>query len=159
MIIIFDLDGTLANIDHRLPFIQSKPKNWDAFNAAVHLDSPKEVIVDLCTQLYGNERNIIIICSGRNVDTKEETQQWLQKHGVGYHHIFMRPSEDRRADYIVKKEMLDMIRAKYGEVDLVVDDRRSVIEKCWKAEGIQVLQCGWWEEDAENDHTEKEDAA
>ena len=28
---IFDIDGTLANCDHRLHHIQDKPKNWDLF--------------------------------------------------------------------------------------------------------------------------------
>ena len=28
---IFDIDGTLANCDHRLHYVKNKPKNWDAF--------------------------------------------------------------------------------------------------------------------------------
>ena len=30
-ICIFDIDGTLANCDHRLHYIKNKPKNWEAF--------------------------------------------------------------------------------------------------------------------------------
>jgi len=33
---VFDLDGTLANIDHRLHFIKTKPKNWPAFFEATY---------------------------------------------------------------------------------------------------------------------------
>lgn len=29
--IIFDIDGTLANLDHRLRHILKEPKDWDAF--------------------------------------------------------------------------------------------------------------------------------
>ena len=31
MDVIFDIDGTLVNIEHRLPHIMKKPKDWDTF--------------------------------------------------------------------------------------------------------------------------------
>ena len=31
MDVIFDIDGTLLDISHRLKFIQQKPKDWKAF--------------------------------------------------------------------------------------------------------------------------------
>ena len=37
-IIVCDLDGTLANCEHRVHHVQNKPKNWDAFYAGVRED-------------------------------------------------------------------------------------------------------------------------
>lgn len=39
---IFDLDGTLALIEHRLHFIQGPKKDWRGFFGAVGDDSPNE---------------------------------------------------------------------------------------------------------------------
>ena len=38
MLVVFDIDGTLAKIDHRLGFVRSKPKNWKAFDAGIPND-------------------------------------------------------------------------------------------------------------------------
>lgn len=40
--VVFDLDGTLSNIDHRLHYIQRPPseKDWAAFFAACENDLP-----------------------------------------------------------------------------------------------------------------------
>ena len=45
--VIFDLDGTLADIDHRLHFIQNGNKQWDEFYAACPNDGPKPAIIEL----------------------------------------------------------------------------------------------------------------
>lgn len=49
MDIIFDIDGTLADIAHRRHHVETKPKNWSAFQVAAHLDGCHEVIV--CAQV------------------------------------------------------------------------------------------------------------
>lgn len=28
---VFDIDGVLADVRHRLPHVQGRPKDWDAF--------------------------------------------------------------------------------------------------------------------------------
>lgn len=35
--IIVDLDGTLANCEHRRHFLETKPKDWKSFHGLVHL--------------------------------------------------------------------------------------------------------------------------
>src|SRR5664280_1362634 len=35
---VFDIDGVLADVRHRLPHVQSRPKDWDAFFAAIGKD-------------------------------------------------------------------------------------------------------------------------
>jgi hydroxymethylpyrimidine pyrophosphatase-like HAD family hydrolase len=33
--IVCDIDGTVANIEHRRQYVATKPKNWKAFNAGM----------------------------------------------------------------------------------------------------------------------------
>ena len=42
---IFDLDGTLALIEHRLHFIQGPEKDWRGFFAAVGDDKPNLPVI------------------------------------------------------------------------------------------------------------------
>lgn len=144
MIVIFDLDGTLANIDHRLPYITNRPKKWDLFHSTVHLDEPKPAIIELYKRFYKAD-DTIIICSGRNDIARSATEAWLAKHELFYTELFMRPDDQRGSDVEVKKAMLDIIRVKYGEPTLAIDDRQRVVD-FWRSEGITCLQCDQWEE-------------
>ena len=48
MDIIFDIDGTVANIDHRLDYVRSHPKNWNAFDAGIPNDGVRRPITIKC---------------------------------------------------------------------------------------------------------------
>ncbi len=49
---LFDLDGTLANIDHRLHFIKQENKDWDGFFKACSADLPKHAVIQAAKALY-----------------------------------------------------------------------------------------------------------
>ena len=48
---VFDIDGVLADVSHRLPFVARRPKDWDAFFAAAVDDPPfaQGVALAACT--------------------------------------------------------------------------------------------------------------
>lgn len=46
-IVIFDIDGTLANAEHRVHHLQKEPKDWDAFFAGCTQDTPIEPVMEL----------------------------------------------------------------------------------------------------------------
>lgn len=144
---VFDLDGTIANIDHRLHFVKTKPKNWPGFFDACKDDSPVDWIIDLlCSVAVGN---IILILSGRSSEVKEQTELWLQKHCVPFDKLIMRPAGDYRPDEIVKIEMLNKYMEPYKEtakVEFIVDDRQRVVDM-WRKNGYNVLQCQAWAEE------------
>ncbi len=50
-IVIFDIDGTLADISERVHHIKKKPKNWTAFNAGMAQDKSIHSMVRLCNLL------------------------------------------------------------------------------------------------------------
>ena len=137
-IVVFDIDGTLANTEHRKKYVATKPKNWAAWNAAMKDDSVHTDIRDLLDTLR-NAGKTIIICSGRGDETRGVTERWLSDNGIRYSALYMRAERDYRQDSIVKTELLDRIREEHGEPYLWIDDRQQVVDAI-RAQGVRVLQ-------------------
>lgn len=138
--IIFDLDGTLANIDKRRAYLNNNPGDWDGFFKDLVFDEPNEPIVMLYKLLSESGRQLMIIASGRPDRYKIETIKWLNTHGIIFDDIYMRRDGDRRPDSKVKEEILNEIISKEIKIILSVDDRDSVV-KMWRRRGITCLQC------------------
>ena len=141
--VIFDLDGTLANIDVRRK-LAAKPNgklDWDKFfdPSNIKLDVPNKPVVKMA-QLFAQDGYTIIIFSGRSDKTKFTTRSWLTHNRVPFHKLVMRDSKTNHyiPDDILKKDMLD----KYTDINdvfLVVDDRNKVV-KMWRDLGLTVFQ-------------------
>lgn len=139
-VIVFDIDGTLANIEHRRGFVASKPKNFKAFNAAIPQDTPHEEIVWLAKTFWEQGPNQkIILCSGRGEESREVTVAQMADFGVRFHKLFMRKEGDYRADNIVKVELLQQIKEEFGTPYIWFDDRQQVVDAI-RAQGIKVCQ-------------------
>ena len=136
-LVIFDIDGTLADISQRIRHIQTKPKNWNAFNAGMAKDKAIRSIVRLCNILYAAGLRIVL-CSGRNEKNRPETIEWLAQEGVNYHELLLRKDEDFRSDAVVKREILKGLDK--TRILFVVEDRGRVVEM-WRSEGLTCLQC------------------
>lgn len=136
-IVIFDIDGTLADISGRVHHIRRKPKNWNAFNKGMARDKAIRSMVWLCNTLHASGVHIIL-CSGRNEKHRPETIEWLKREGVNYHELFLRKDNDMRQDAIVKREMLQNLDK--SKILFVVEDRSRVVEM-WRSEGLTCLQC------------------
>lgn len=139
--VIFDIDGTLANCEHRIHLVRSKPKNWPAFNRGMKEDVPNWDIVWLLQTLH-NTGTTILIASGRSEDDRAVTERWLDNvaniEGL-YSKLYMRASKDYRRDDIVKSEILDQMRADGYNPTMCVDDRQQVVDM-YRSRGLRVLQ-------------------
>jgi len=142
--VIFDIDGTLANCDHRRHLVDFKnyentgKKNWDEFKRLASIDTPIGDIVELLRHFY-LLGFAIVLCTGRSSDQYGQTYDWLKRYGIGFDDLFMREPGCFRPDDVVKRELLALIRKKYDPY-LVVDDRDSVVAM-WRSEGLTCLQC------------------
>jgi len=140
--ICVDIDGTIANIDHRLHHVRRKPKNWPEFFKEMSKDSVNEWCQNL-VYLYFNAGYKIIFVSGRGEEYRRATETWLDEKAQVYHtayELYMRPEKDYRQDDIIKEEIyLTKIKDKYN-VEVVIDDRPRVCRK-WRELGLLVLQC------------------
>lgn len=137
MLVVFDLDGVLADCTHRLPHIQKQPKDWDAFFAACKDDEVIEAGQMILYALGENAGCEIEIWTGRPMTTFEATRNWLHKHLLAGHLLTrMRDPNDRRPDHILKEEWLHECR-RYP--DLVFEDRQRVVDM-WRRNGVPVYQ-------------------
>ena len=152
--IIFDLDGTLRDLRHRLHHIQGNNKNYDAFHAEVSKDAPKEDVISLFYMANGYLKNQdgedefeIFIFSGCSESARKDTVEWLYKEDMeDYDRLWMRPEGDYQSDVELKRSWLHKIQEEGYEVIFTVDDRQSVVDM-WREEGVTCLQCCQWEED------------
>lgn len=136
-IVVFDIDGTLADVSARLHHIRRKPKNWKAFFAGMPEDKAMHAIVRLCNLVYDAGVRVVL-CSGRPEEYRPQTVEWLAREGVCYDELRLRRNGDRRSDTIAKREMLEGLDR--ATILFVVEDRASVVEM-WRAEGLVCLQC------------------
>ncbi len=139
-IIVFDLDGTLANGAHREHLItQRQPKQWDEYFALCEHDSPHLPITDLYESLCVT-CEWIEIWTGRIEATRDVTERWIDQH-LGYRPdaLRMRPSADRTQDDQLKLQWLLELRAEGSDVKLVFEDRKRVVDM-WRAQGVVCCQ-------------------
>lgn len=138
MDIICDIDGTIADLEHRRKYLSCKPKDYKNFFAEMVYDKPIWPVIDLISALDAAQHNIIF-ASGRPDDYRDETEAWLSAHGLQYSPLYMRKARDYRPDDIIKEEILDKIIADGFAPILVIDDRTRVV-KMWRRRGLICLQ-------------------
>ena len=135
---VFDVDGTLANNNHRQHYLNEKPKNWGGFFGDQYRDTPHHDILMLL-DLMADADKCILIATGRGEEHREVTARWLISNDIPYSRIYMRPLNDRRDDSVIKTEMIPLMRADGYEPVMAFDDRDRVVA-AWRAAGIRCLQ-------------------
>jgi FMN phosphatase YigB (HAD superfamily) len=138
--VLFDLDGTIANIDHRRVYLQKDVPDWKSFNDELHNDTPNEPIVELYKALWETKRFDIIIVTGRMEGARKITEEWLKHNGIPFKLLIMRLDKDFRPDHEIKKEILTKLRAENRNIIFSVDDRQQVVNM-WRSNGVTCLQC------------------
>lgn len=127
--VIFDIDGTLASHEGiRSPYDYTKVKH----------DLPRDAVIS-ALENYAMRGYRIIICSGREDSCRPDTIDWLFKYTAipdlpNYKwKLFMRKEGDKRQDRVIKGEIFDEhIRDNFW-VEVVFDDRDSVVS-LWRTE-------------------------
>lgn len=142
--IIFDIDGTLANVTHRLHHISTEGQkpNWDAFNDAMVEDTIENSIAQIYYRMCACKHMVnysSIFVTGRPETHRKQTEQWLMSYKLIPDYLFMRPAGDYRPDVEIKEEILDKY-IQNADILFVVDDRQGVVDM-WRRHGYKVLQC------------------
>lgn len=136
--VIVDMDGTIANVEHRRHFITGEHKDWRSFNESCRTDTANQWCVDLVKMLQ-KEYHIIIV-SGRNHEFKEHTEDWLADHDIYPSRLFVRGPKDSRNDSIIKEEIYKTFIEPNFDVAFCIDDRQRVVDM-WRSLGLVCLQC------------------
>lgn len=139
-IVIFDIDGTLADVEGRVHHIQGRKKNWRAFFEEMHADTPVDPVVSLYKKLWEHTDYEIYLLTGRPHRYYNMTMEWCRRHDIPVKKLLMRPDGDPREDFVIKEDILHQIQAEGHTVAFVVEDRNSVVSM-WRKNGILCLQC------------------
>ncbi len=138
--VLFDIDGTLADIAHRREFLAGQNPDWRSFNDHMGQDTPNTAVVDLYMALWTSGAYELILVTGRNERFREVTEQWLAWNEIPFGRLIMRGDEDNRADHKIKQDILNNLLAEGKTIAFTVDDRQQVVNM-WRKNGITCLQC------------------
>lgn len=138
--VIFDMDGTLADVaERRAKYMEQEKPNWKEWNASIGEEPPNAPLAALARILY-NAGMKIVVCTGREDIYQYRTEMWLLLNDIPSHEVYCRKAKDTRPDDVVKSELLDKILANGLKPLFVVDDRDKVVAM-WRERGLVCLQC------------------
>jgi len=142
MDIIFDIDGTLLDISHRLHLIKKNPPNWKEFKrpSRKKWDTPRLPIINIAVALQ-KAGHRIILCSGRTTSERNDTVSSLSRFFDPMPPLYMRREGDYRPDTEVKAMILEMLREIRFNPVMAFDDRPAVV-RMWKENGLIVADVG-----------------
>lgn len=148
---IFDLDGTLALIQHRRHFVERErgKQDWKAFYAACVDDVPNAPVIRVMESL--RRFADIWIFSGRSDEVRASTVDWLVQHtsfarsdfdcAFGTQDVLtIRREGDYTPDDVLKRQWLDsMLPDDRVRLVAVFDDRSRVV-RMWRDAGVTCFQ-------------------
>jgi len=136
--VVFDLDGTLADIGHRVHHVRDGNRNYDAFFAACPDDLPNVPVV-ASLRAHQDAGHRVEIWSARSDRVRAETVEWLASVGIDPRLLVnMRSASDQTRDVELKRSWLHALHPD-ERPDLVYDDRQSVVDM-WREEGLACFQ-------------------
>lgn len=143
--VIFDLDGTLADISKRREKATKKNGkiNWGIFYDPenIKLDEPNYPVVNTFKALSAAGYNMVIF-SGRSNQTQIETEKWLKDHGLFWDVFLMRDGYSKqlyKPDNQLKYDWLYNYFDDFNRIMCIFDDRDQVVEM-WRSEGFSCFQ-------------------
>jgi hypothetical protein len=136
---IFDLDGTLADVGHRLHWLEGRFHDYGSFFAdAVH----DPVLVTGVELLRESAKDCeIAYVTGRPEYCRRDTTWWLRQHGLPLGPLAMREYGDFRPARVAKVELLAEL-AEDRVIAVIVDDDEQVCD-AYEAQGWPVLRVTW----------------
>lgn len=134
--VVFDLDGVIADADHRQHHLREGRPDWDAFFAAADTDPVIAAGAALAAAI--DDEHGVVILTGRPATIRDLTVAWLDANAIRHDLLIMRPPKDRRSAVEYKVEELAALAADGADVRLVLDDAPLTVAELGRI-GIPVL--------------------
>ena len=135
-IILCDIDGTIANNDHRQHYLQRK-KDWDGFFSELINDKPIFPIINKVIEEHDAGKDIIFL-TGRPERYRYSTTLWLKEYFNFELKILMRKDNDQNNKLKVKKEIFEK-NFRVNDIDYVIDNDIELLKQ-WEDMGIDVYE-------------------
>jgi phosphoglycolate phosphatase-like HAD superfamily hydrolase len=124
---VFDVDGVVADVRHRLHHLEGPWKDWDGFFEEARLDPVLAPGAELVRRL-GTEHDIVWL-TGRPEWLRRVTQRWMAAAGLPHDVLFMRPPHDFRPARFYKLDMLRLIERRHRVgIGAFIDDDPEVVD-------------------------------
>lgn len=151
MLVVLDIDQTIADNEHRAHHLKKVPQDWDAFAA------PDLVLKD--TPIAGAQRVVakmqelryhIVCLTARDENLRDATMRWLLQHynlDTDDTTLLMRPLGNMLRAHEYKGQAMQVLLAEYkarGENSFIfIEDNSSVFET-FAAEGLVLHAPDCW---------------
>jgi phosphoglycolate phosphatase-like HAD superfamily hydrolase len=137
-IAVFDIDGVVADVRHRLHHIEGGRRRWDAFFRAAGEDLLLPEGAALVADL--GRRHDIVWLTGRPEWLRSVTTTWLSAHGLPSDELHLRPNGDYRPAPRYKVDVLRRLSDR--GIAAVVDDDELVVDSA-AAAGFPTVLADW----------------
>lgn len=137
MLAVFDIDGVVADVRHRLHHLDhghSWHRFFDAADEDTLLAEGQRLVADL-----GNQHDIVWL-TGRPEWLREVTAGWLAGHGLPGGELYMRPSGDYRPAPRFKLSILRELAPR--GIAALIDDDDEVVQAA-RAAGFPAVLADW----------------
>lgn len=127
-VLVFDLDGVLADALHRQHFLHLPEPDWDGFYGAVDADRVLEQGRALASR-FRDELPVVVL-TGRIDAVSEATRTWLDRNGLRWDLLICRPpADDDDSTHAVDYKRVEVQRLLDLGIEpvLAVDDNRKIV--------------------------------
>jgi hypothetical protein len=134
---VFDIDGVVADVRHRLHHLERR-RAWNAFFDAADEDGLLAEGAALVADLA--DKHEIVWLTGRPEWLRETTAEWLAGHGLPGSELYLRPHGDYRPAPLYKVGVLRELEPR--GIAAVIDDDDEVIRAALAA-GFPAVLADW----------------
>lgn len=150
---VFDLDSTLADVQHRIHWLEGPWRDYGSFFADAVFDPPLAQGIALVREA---ERECeVAYVTGRPEWCRRDTIGWLQEHHLPLGPLAMRRNGDHRPARIAKVQLLREL-AQDRVLAIIVDDDDQVCD-AYEQQGWPVLRATWAKESAALEKAQEEE--
>lgn len=124
-IAVFDIDGVVADVRHRVHLVEGPRKNWGRFFEQASADAPSATGIDWALRAAAEHE--LVWLTGRPEWLRRVTADWLSDQGLPVGRLIMRPNHDYRPARDYKVAELRRL-ASTEQIVVFVDDDPKVVE-------------------------------
>lgn len=133
-IVIFDLDGTLANVKDRVPLLDGTFVGFHRFHSACIDDTLNSKAAEVA-KVFNREGYAFWVATGRPIEMEAATRYWFHAYCLVPDRILMRPVGDVRTAAEIKRAWVRDGTIPKERVLCVFDDRAADVAMWW-SEGL-----------------------
>lgn len=138
-IVVFDIDGVVADVRHRVHFVEQRHQDWGRFFAGAADDALSEVGAEWAHKAAADHD--LVWLTGRPEWLRPVTAHWLDQYGLPAGPLLMRGHGDYRPAREYKLAELRKLAAR-DEIVVFVDDDPMVVEAA-AAAGFTASLADW----------------